>query len=212
MILVKSFTVLVEPVQQTSTTILTAERPFIPPVQRVAGPGADQPTGVVTKPPVMSVTGTTSVQATGRAVSHSTSATQPADAAGARVAMQPVKAPGARPAISANQPVKGPVGIAAAQLVGAPSALPVFSPTSKTTASQDATGATVMLHGQFTSLVEQTVSSKKPSFAASLTCAVDSQAQDSDIDQVSEPTSPTQDTEEEGEVSDPESSKPDDCD
>ena len=56
----------------------------------------------------------------------------------------------------------------AVQPLGVPGALPVFAPTGQTTASQDATSATDMLHGQFSGPVEQTVSSKKSLFAVSL--------------------------------------------
>ena len=42
-------------------------------------------------------------------------------------------------------------------LTEAPDVLPVFPPTGQTTASQDATGATEMLHGPLTCPVEQTL-------------------------------------------------------
>ena len=100
---------------------------------------------------------------------------------------------------------------AAVQPVGAPGAFPVFPPTTQTTASQDATGATVMLHSQFTSPVEQTVSSKKVCCTVSLTGAFHSEAQDFDMNQDSEPASPTWATDEEGEVSGWESAKPEEC-
>ena len=50
MILAKSFMVLVELVQQTSSARVTTERPFISHVMNVARPSAVQPTGVVTEP------------------------------------------------------------------------------------------------------------------------------------------------------------------
>ena len=94
-------------------------------------------------------------------------ATQPVGTPCGRVATQLVEAPSAKPVISATQPVETPGAIVATQPVGVPSALPVFQPIIQTT-SQDATGATDMLHGQFT--VQKTVSTKKPHFAVSHRC------------------------------------------
>ena len=71
MILAKSYSVPV------STAIVTNERPFIAPVQILAGPTAIQPNIVITEPLVKNFSGTSSVQATGQDVSHSTTATQP---------------------------------------------------------------------------------------------------------------------------------------
>ena len=64
-----------------------------------------------------------------------------------------------------------------------------------------------MLHGQFTGLVEQTVSH----FLVSITSSMLSQAKDSDMDYDSEPSSPNRATDED-ELSDWESAKPEDCD
>ena len=66
MILAKSFSVHVEPVQKTST-VLTSERPFFEPEKIVTSTSSVQTTSLVTQPSVISSTGTSPVQATGQA-------------------------------------------------------------------------------------------------------------------------------------------------
>ena len=129
------------------------------------------PTGVVSEPPVKSIT--SPVQATGQDASHSTTASQPVEAPRVRVATQPVEAPTARPAMPAIQPVEASGATATSQTVGF-LMFCLFPPTGQSTASQDVTSTTEMSHGQFTGPAEQTTSSKKPHFALSLTGAVHS--------------------------------------
>ena len=97
----KTFAVPVEPVQKSSSTVVTSEKPFFDPA---AGTGP-RITGLVTQPLVVYTTGTSPVQATGDAASFTTA--QPIEAPGARMktATQPVVAPGAK---VATQPVQTP--------------------------------------------------------------------------------------------------------
>ena len=80
MILAKSCAV--EPIQKTSSAVVTSEKPFFDPEKNAAST-SQKITGLVTQPSVLSTTGTSHVQATGRAASFT--ATQPVEGPGARV-------------------------------------------------------------------------------------------------------------------------------
>ena len=79
MILAKSFTVPVKPVQKSRSTVVTSEKPFFDP----AADTSQKIAGLVIQPSIVSTTGTSPVQATRHAASLT--ATQPVEAPGANL-------------------------------------------------------------------------------------------------------------------------------
>ena len=171
MLLAKSFSVLVEPVKETSTTIVTTERSFILSVQSFTGTSSVQTTNGVSIQPVKSVTCTSSVQTTAVVIQISSS--------------QPLSD-------SSSGQISGPVNQPASvtQLTDVPSAMSVVKATGQVTAAHGIIGATNV---QITRPVSQSVTSKKGLPSLSLTGTAYSLDWDSDIDQYSETTSHEQD-------------------
>ena len=116
------------------------------------------------------------------------------------VATQPVVAPGA---VVVTQPVMAPSIGVSTQLVNAPSARPVIP---ADTQPVGFSGALPVFPPVRVKLPKILLVPLKHHMA------VHSQAQDSDMHQDIEPTSPTWATDEEGEASDRESAKPENCD